>query len=441
MHRAIRISSVLLAITVILTCATFFVEASESPPVSDLLLSDDWLLPNSSKKLSLLNEMTGEAVNEDNFVWMSSNPAFSVSPAGVITSPESGGSTLLTVTHIATRVQKVFRITSGIIPEGTYMIENPTTGYYMSAGSSPNTYIEQVECHSENYGKWNIIIHQNGDYIFQSADSYKYLRVENGSTSSGAKLVLNDDANWTSTRWSISLTASGHYRITPMLVSSFAVSVPLISLNGSDLVQKAYTNDSNYKDEWNFFKVGIDALLLGIKDSGHNHHSFVADIIPSLSTLNYSTYNIVCTNSISKASVRTKMAQSSIYISRSHGNYDENGTYILLATNGASWLHTLDLFDTSSSMAMVNLSNCDLMLFVACYTARDFYSSIVWAAVQAGADCALGFTDSITCSTANLWVNYFFERYELGYTVSASAQYATSMCDYEGNLDTWIAYG
>ena len=120
MHRAIRISSVLLAITVILTCATFFIEASESPPVSDLLLSDDWLLPNSSKKLSLLNEMTGEAVNEDNFVWMSSNPAFSVSPAGVITSPESGGSTLLTVTHIATRVQKVFRITSGIIPEGTY---------------------------------------------------------------------------------------------------------------------------------------------------------------------------------------------------------------------------------------------------------------------------------------------------------------------------------
>lgn len=75
---------------------------------------------------------------------------------------------------------------------------------------------------------------------------------------------------------------------------------------------------------------------------------------------------------------------------------------------------------------------------------RAIRISSVLLAITVILTCATFFveaSESPPVSDLLLSDDYFFERYELGYTVSASAQYATSMCDYEGNLDTWIAYG
>lgn len=59
----------------------------------------------------------------------------------------------------------------------------------------------------------------------------------------------------------------------------------------------------------------------------------------------------------------------------------------------------------------MNLSNCDVMLFVGCMTANDKGTSLVHAAVDAGAEAAIGFRTIIYCEQANEWTKGFFSEY------------------------------
>ena len=77
-------------------------------------------------------------------------------------------------------------------------------------------------------------------------------------------------------------------------------------------------------------------------------------------------------------------------------------------------------------MPVIDLSNCELMLFVGCDTAAAEGMSLPDAAVAAGADCAIGFKTGINCGLANTWIEKFFEFYSQGRTIDESAQQATS---------------
>lgn len=64
------------------------------------------------------------------------------------------------------------------------------------------------------------------------------------------------------------------------------------------------------------------------------------------------------------------------------------------------------------------------MLFIGCETALGGIP-LPDAAVDAGADYAIGTKFKISCDDANRWVNEFFEYYSLGYTIIDSCGYAT----------------
>ena len=68
-------------------------------------------------------------------------------------------------------------------------------------------------------------------------------------------------------------------------------------------------------------------------------------------------------------------------------------------------------------MPVIDLSDCELMLFVGCNTAAVEGTSITDAAVAAGADCAIGFKTGINCGLANTWMEKFFKLKENNTTV------------------------
>ena len=68
------------------------------------------------------------------------------------------------------------------------------------------------------------------------------------------------------------------------------------------------------------------------------------------------------------------------------------------------------------------------MLYVGCSTAYggETGSNLATASVNAGADYAIGFEESISCKGANAWTSYFSQYYAEGYTIETAAQKAAN---------------
>lgn len=243
-------------------CRWGILETSSYVPLTDFALSDNWVKPGTSKYFSVKATPSNSSwKSEHYFTWTISDTSkvSLTNKLGQVTGVASGKTTL-TLTNKMTGLSRSFTISCGTIREGTYRLYNKGTGRYMDVegpSTASGAYVQQWDLHTGNSEKWNVILLTNGDYVIQSVYSSKYLRVKDGTTTSGAEIIQFEDYNWTSCRWKIEDTSSGAYRITPMLVSSFAVSVPLsTNANGTNLVQIAYTNNTNYYDEWIFDNIG-----------------------------------------------------------------------------------------------------------------------------------------------------------------------------------------
>ena len=144
----------------------------------------------------------------------------------------------------------------GALEEGTYFIGNKQTGKYMDlegAGTADGTPIQQWEFHGQSWSRWVIKMQRSGAYSIQSAYTGKYIGVENSSTVDGAAIKQYASVDDQPGReWYISQTSGGAYRFRPGSSSGMALAVPAsgASTDGTDLVQLAYTNDTNYRDEW-----------------------------------------------------------------------------------------------------------------------------------------------------------------------------------------------
>ena len=243
-------------------CRWGILETSEYIGLTNISLSDDWIKTGTSKYLNIRATPSNASWRSANFfTWtISDTSKINYTDSNGKFSGVSSGKVTLTLTNKLTGFSRSFTIACGTIREGQYMILNKGSGNYMDVegpSMSSGAYIQQWEYHTGNQAKWNVMLMSNGDYVIQSVYSQKYLRVEDGSSSSGAAIIQFENYSWTSTRWKIEETASGAYKIVPMLVSNFAVKVPSnSSSNGVNLVQQAYTNDTNYYDEWIFDNIG-----------------------------------------------------------------------------------------------------------------------------------------------------------------------------------------
>ena len=176
---------------------------------------------------------------------------------------------------------------------------------------------------------------------------------------------------------------------------------------------------------------------MGIYANFHDHTTALAKIMSNLLTCGYESFNFIATDYISRSDLQNSMEASEIYVSRSHGNVDDNGTYIILAKNNTSWIHSNDIYNFSTNTPVIDLSDCDLALFIACYTGANGDINLPNAAVKAGAKAAVGFKDDIDCDKANEWTESFFLYYEQGKTVEEAAQSAAEDC---GGVDLDVVF-
>ena len=263
-----------------------------------------------------------------------------------------------------------------IIPlrEGIYFIENKELDSKFvqiddSVSSSTNgAILELWDIDGGDYQKWEL------DYM--SSGYYKIISVESGKVLT-APSAVNDSitqANYTgaSTQlWKITTAADGIYRLSPKSNPSYYMSAGtgVLLENGRNVELR--TSQSDGKDEWYLYLNGTEAMLMGIYANFHDHTTALAKIMSNLLTCGYESFNFIATDYISRSDLQNSMEASEIYVSRSHGNVDDNGTYIILAKNNTSWIHSNDIYNFSTNTPVIDLSDCDLALFIACYTGAN----------------------------------------------------------------------
>lgn len=309
---------------------------------------------------------------------------------------------------------------------GTYFIKNNELNSYMqidddALSATASATFELWNFNGNTEQKWNIVYLEEG--------YYKIIYPLSGFALTAPSTI---DSNVTQTpyssldsqKWKINLE-SNSYNLTPKSNTSSYLSAGSETAQSDARTIEIKDNQSDNKSKWNLYKTGSEVMLLGIINDGHDHFSCYSDVINNFGQ-SYA-YNVESTSYKPYNSCLSQMQNSKIFISRSHGGYNENCTWIKLFDTGtASRLYSTYIYDTNSSTALVDFSDVDIMLYVACDTAHggETGSNLATASVNAGADYAIGFEKSINCKGANAWTSYFSQYYAEGYTIETAAQKA-----------------
>jgi hypothetical protein len=312
------------------------------------------------------------------------------------------------------------------IDEGVYFFENAEfPGKYMQidddvSSSTNGAIMELWDFDGDDDQKWELDHISDGKYKILSVESGKALTAPSSVNGSVTQKTYTGATNQL---WYITANTNGSYALTNSTYY-LAAGDGIFTSDGRNVEGRYEQSDA--KDEWNLIKSdGTEGMFLGIRDEGHDHSSAFGHIAPEMQQLGCSDFNYIVTDNASLTTVRNGMANAKIFVSRSHGGSDSLSTYILIDQNGA-YLGTSQIYNYSLNAKIVDLSKCDLAIFIACHTADHTDRSLVHAAVAAGASVSIGFKGEIGCDAANKWVNFFFEYYIQGYSAQYSAQQAAA---------------
>lgn len=426
--------------------------------LTDFELSDNWLLPSSSKNFSIKEypEMATWS-SESHFTWSFSNSVFTVNDSGVVTSNASGGYDTLTVTHKSTGLTKTFRITSGAVREGTYMFMNKGNDRYMDiegASTASGAYVQLSDFHTNLYAKWSLTILSNGGYAIQS--SYSGLWLKAGNDEDADAIIQYSTTSDLSAQWIITQTTSGNYKISPSNATDVALAIPLTgaTVSGSNLMRIAYTDDSSYRDEWCLEEISF--MLYGITNAGHDHLTCLETVKNSLIDADFEFLTLK-SGAISSDTCKADLKECHVFTSRSHGatvvysNGDLYTTGIVLddkenSDNSARlYAHLWSNLNANSTYLMDtdSFNSSGLLVFIGCNTASggDGARNLPTVIVQKGAKAAIGFEESISCNKANNWTLKFYERLLIGENITQAAEYASSFFDEESGLKSFVICG
>ena len=157
-------------------------------------------------------------------------------------------------------------ISNPVIQNGTYFLENKKTGRYIDVEDnqfSEGAYTHQWEFLGISSQKRLISYTHDANYytIKAASSSSFYMRVKDDSPNADIRIVLSEglDSNSTKTLtngmiWDFSKTSSGAYKIGAKVGESnnrvLAVGSYILNINGIDVEQRNYSNNTDYIDEW-----------------------------------------------------------------------------------------------------------------------------------------------------------------------------------------------
>ena len=218
--------------------------------LEDFSLPDAFYEPGQYVNLATLETPANATLDKpEDYIWTSDNENFEVSFGGKIYIHEPGGIATITATHKHTGKTDSCTVKSGIVKEAIYKLESKANGRFMDINGpsyNVNEKITQYNLHGGAQQEWIFTLLTDGTYLIESCLSHHYASL----ASSGSGIVQK--ANTNATKWIVTVTDSGAYRLAPSTVSSAALSINVGEWfqNGSQLIQKNYTNDTTYDDEW-----------------------------------------------------------------------------------------------------------------------------------------------------------------------------------------------
>lgn len=219
--------------------------------------------------------------------------------------------------------------------------------------------------------------------------------------------------------WKITPTSANRYKI---VNKAYENSTGTLSIAGTDLYLYSYTADSDYRDEWYLNISGDELTILSVVD--HDRLRAEAAIQAEANAEVYGVdCNLIISDHTSIQSALTGIATSKVFVSRSHGSKVSIGIYSFCEDDDGSIttrsLCVSDIYDYETNTAVVDLSNCELIVFIGCSTAAcENGESITHAVVDAGAEAAIGFNVTIDASAGNEWMLQFLYNYYMGTTTT-----------------------
>lgn len=189
------------------------------------------------------------------------------------------------------------------------------------------------------------------------------------------------------------------------------------------------------------------AILLGVPDVGHNHISCLNSIRTIITGMGYSSASAY-EGTFSNVTLDNYLDTDTngIFVVRSHGGYETSpwsgeqvGTYIL--TSGNDYDGTI-LYRSHTMATTLELSNMELIMFIGCETGKGGVGArnLPTVVVDRGATTAVGFSETIGCSSANRWTIAFFDLLSEGKSVYEAC--LTLSDEYEGTgLDKYVICG
>ena len=312
---------------------------------------------------------------------------------------------------------------------GTYFIGNAKYGNFMqienTSASIDGASLRLTNLENVNTAIWNI------EYV--GDDYYKIISYVSGKavtapSHSGGYITQTDYIGDYTQQWRFAIL-DGMYIMVPRSNVNYYIAAGEHINNITDVIFSGSNSDKRH--QWYLYDVGSEIMLMGIKDARapHDHVSCFSDVVTNFG-MTYD-YNIIHTDYISSSACLTQMQNAEIFISRSHGGYDIGYSYLQLYDNetdglSESRLYSYQIYDSSTSTALVDFSNADVMIFVGCTTAYEGENAnnLITAAINAGANCAIGFERNISCETANIWTSLFCQYYNNGYSAYDAAHRA-----------------
>ena len=333
------------------------------------------------------------------------------------------------------------------IETGTYFLVNKSLSKYVYAQPYTSGYSDLLgweDFAGANRQKWVFTYIGDGMYTIHSrnyTDEYTdnhYLCIREGYTSNNPEVALHPGPVTDYMIWRIELTEGGDYRIIPKTGMSSGSVLSITSTAPFKVIHTTYTEDERYRCEWQIYKNDNIAFLLGIDDKNpdHNHSSTHYEIESNLRNKGYTDIYRVITSEMSKQDVLTNLEMCEIFVFRGHGNVTGEGeSYIVTDKAQTIKVKAGDIYDYANGVARVDLSGCEILLFVACYTASGS-QNIAEAAVLAGAKFAIGFNDEISCASAHIFVKSFVEYLAEG----TSHRYAAEQAAFKAGLREYLVY-
>ena len=400
---------------------------------------DDFEIDKTSGYLYIGETMKINTNKEYGIGFYSSNKnVATVNNKGEVTAV-SAGQTTIHVTHGSQKRYCTVTVDPKchVIKDGMYFLRNGQYGSYMQVDEvdSANNYgTERVNMELRTFGgrsqqKWNISYLGEGYYKIANSASGKVLSVQSGSENTDSSILVQETYNASSRqKWQMQLLDDGYFKIKPKSSESYSTDWCIAAdtytgtSNERKVRQFAYSANDNFSDEWRLQEYSSSADFSGvsIEYDSVNRSYMMGNVMEYLRTMGINKYYYVAADTCSKATALRMLDNSKIFVSRSHGGYDDNSTHISLSHEPYICLYSTDLQN-------YDLSNLDIAIFAACRTAvnRDTGKNLIDVSVERGAKCGIGFSEEIYTYQANIWTEYFFLYYSSGKSIVESCSLAT----------------